>query len=97
RRGFDESNLRNMRLFYRNYPKRDAVRHELSWTHYRLLMRVEKEDVQNFYIEETIACNWNTRTLERQINSLYYERILMSNKEGRIAVKEEAESKKQAM
>jgi len=42
-RGFDESNLRNMRMFYLTFPKCDALRHELSWTHYRLLFRVEKE------------------------------------------------------
>jgi len=96
-KGFDESNLRNMRLLYRSYPKQDAMRPELSWTHYRLLMRVEKEYARQFYMEEAISCNWNTRTLERQINSLYYERMLMSGKEGRPAVKQEAEDKKEIM
>lgn len=43
-RGFDESNLRNMRMFYLTFPKCDALRHELSWTHYRLLHHVEKVD-----------------------------------------------------
>src|SRR3972149_4898647 len=42
-KGFDESNLRYIRKFYMVFPIRDALRHELSWTHYRLLMRVEKE------------------------------------------------------
>ncbi len=41
-RGFDESNLRNMRSFYQTFPNCDALRHELSWTHYRLLLRIEK-------------------------------------------------------
>jgi hypothetical protein len=40
-KGFDDSNLRNMRLFYKAFPIRDALRHELSWTHYRLLSKVE--------------------------------------------------------
>ena len=39
--GYDASNLRNMRTFYLAFPIRDALRHELSWTHYRLLMRVD--------------------------------------------------------
>jgi DUF1016 N-terminal domain len=42
--GFDESNLRNIRHFYAMYPNRDALRHELSWTHYRILMRVENPE-----------------------------------------------------
>jgi len=76
--GFDDSNLRNIRKFYTVYPKRDALRHELSWTHYRHLMRIEKDDVRAFYQKEAIEGNWNTRQLERQINSLYYERLFMS-------------------
>ena len=42
-RGFDQSNLRNMRMFYNTFPIRDAVRHELTWTHYRLLLKVSNE------------------------------------------------------
>ncbi|MFZ3019196.1 MAG: DUF1016 N-terminal domain-containing protein [Gallionella sp.] len=42
-RGFDASNLRYMRLFYSAFPIRDALRHELSWTHYRTLLRVEND------------------------------------------------------
>jgi predicted nuclease of restriction endonuclease-like (RecB) superfamily len=61
---------------------RYALRSELSWTHYRLLMRIEKESVRRFYMEECIQNNWSSRQLERQINSFYYERILSSkNKE----------------
>jgi predicted nuclease of restriction endonuclease-like (RecB) superfamily len=73
------------------------LRDELGWTHYRLLLKVEKTEARQFYIEETIAGNWNTRTLERQINSLYYERLLMSGKEDRPAVKQEAFDKVEAM
>ena len=46
--GFDESNLRNIRHFYAMYPNRDALRHELSWTHYRILMRVENPEARSF-------------------------------------------------
>jgi predicted nuclease of restriction endonuclease-like (RecB) superfamily len=92
-KGFTEQNLRNFRQFYltfrishssrsksikRQEEIRYALRSELSWTHYRLLMRIEKEDVRKFYIEECIQNNWSTRQLERQINSFYYERILAS-------------------
>ncbi len=74
-KGFDESNLRNIRRFYHTFPIRDALRHELSWTHYRLLMRVVDHNARSFYIQEAIQGNWSTRQLERQINSLYYNRI----------------------
>ncbi len=77
-KGFDESNLRYIRKFYMVFSIRDALRHELSWTHYRLLMRVEKEAARNFYIKECINSNWSTRELERQICSLLFERLALS-------------------
>ncbi|MFH1563189.1 MAG: DUF1016 N-terminal domain-containing protein [Nitrospirota bacterium] len=77
-KGFDESNLRNMRLFYLNFPIRDALRHELTWTHYRLLLRVENPDGRDFYIIEIVQNNWSTRELEREIHSLLYERITLT-------------------
>lgn len=49
--GFDERNLRNMRAFYRAFPIRNALRSELSWTHYRLLLKVEKEGARKYYME----------------------------------------------
>ncbi|OIO75121.1 MAG: hypothetical protein AUJ85_04050 [Elusimicrobia bacterium CG1_02_37_114] len=66
-RGFDESNLRYIRLFYTAFPNCDALRHELSWTHYRLLLKVEKEEVRKFYLEEAIAGNWSTRQIDNDI------------------------------
>ena len=81
-KGFTVANLKNMRQFYLTFPKSYALRSELSWTHYRLLMRIENENARNFYIEEAIKSNWSTRQLERQITTLFYERILSSkNKE----------------
>ena len=71
-----------MRQFYLTFPNSHALRDELSWTHYRLLMRVENENAREFYTEEAIKSNWSTRQLERQINSFFYERLLSSqNKE----------------
>lgn len=95
-KGFDESNLRHMRSFYAN-QKQDALRPELSWTHYRLLLKVETEEEKIFYMQEAIAGNWSTRTLERQINSLYHQRMAMTRNEGKALVKAEAEGKKEVM
>lgn len=53
---------------------------ELSWTHYRHLLKIENELAREWYITETIKENWSTRALERQINSFYYERLLSSQK-----------------
>ena len=58
--------------------KSHALRGELSWTHYRLLLKVEDAAAREFYLNEAIEQNWSTRALERQINSLYYERIVSS-------------------
>ena len=77
-KGFDASNLRYMRLFYQAFPIRDALRHELSWTHYRLLLRVDSTEARQWYTQEAVAQNWSTRALERQIGSLYFDRLLLS-------------------
>lgn len=82
--GFNEPNLRNMRQFFMMFQIRSALRSELSWTHYRLLMRIENENARNFYLNEVISNNWSTRELERQINSLLFERISMSKDKKKI-------------
>ena len=51
-KGFDESNLRYMRLFYKTFPISDALRHELSWTHYRSLLRIENKDARIWYMND---------------------------------------------
>ncbi|MDR1877071.1 MAG: PDDEXK nuclease domain-containing protein [Flavobacteriaceae bacterium] len=77
-KNFSERNLWYIKQFYQKWTILNAVRSELSWTHYRLLLRVENDNARQFYMQEAIDCNWSTRSLERQINNLYYERILMS-------------------
>ena len=77
-RGFDAFNLRYMRLFYLVFPIRDALRHESSWTHYRNLLRVDGEQARHWYMNEAADQNWSTRALDRQIGTLYYERLLAS-------------------
>ena len=79
-KGFDESNLRNMRSFFIAFPIRDALRHELSWTHYRLLLKIDSREKINYYIDESIQNNWSSRDLKRQINSLAFERVLEHKK-----------------
>ena len=70
--------MRNMRLFYLKFPILSALRRELTWTHYKMLLRVENENALSYYIQEAEQQNWSVRALERQINSLYYERLLTS-------------------
>lgn len=77
-KSFSSRNLRYMRQFYRELPKWNAVRSELSWTHHRMLLKVEKKNAREFYLEEAITGNWSTRQLERQIKSLYFDRIILS-------------------
>ncbi len=91
--GYSEQGLRNYRRFYQTYPIRSALRSELSWTHYRLLMRVENRQKRTFYEEESIRSGWDTRALERQINVFYYERIIGSREEDHAGLREEAAQK----
>lgn len=89
-KGFDRSNLSNMRNFYLIFPIRDALRHELTWTHYRLLLRVDNPNARAFYEAESVAAHWSTRELERQINSLLFERLALSqDKAGVLALAQE--------
>ena len=84
-RGFDESNLRNMRRFYLAFPIRDTLCPELSWSHYRLLMRVPDKNERTFYTEEAVKSGWSVRQLQRQINTMYYQRILASRDKESVA------------
>lgn len=84
-RGFDARNLRHMRTFYQSFPIWDAVRTELSWTHYRTLLRVESEAARQWYVREAVRQNWSSRALERQISTLYYERLLVSQDKAAVA------------
>jgi len=77
-KGFDERNLRNMRAFFQHFPNWNAVRSKLSWTHYRLLMRVNSPKARDWYMQEAASQNWSTRLLERHIGTLYFERLLSS-------------------
>ena len=80
-KGFNERNLNNMRAFYRAFPIWNAVRTELSWTHYRLLSRIEDESIRKQYQIHAIQSNWNTRTLQRNIETQYVNRLLLPTEE----------------
>jgi len=69
-KGFDERNFWCIRSFDAAYPKVNALRSELSWTHYRLLLRSDKPGAAAFYEMEAVNARWSTCELERQINSL---------------------------
>ena len=85
--GCSSRQLNWYRQFYRTFPIVSAVRTQLSWTQYKLLLSVDNEDKREFYIAETIKNNWTSRQLERQIYSSLYERLLLSNdKESVLAV-----------
>lgn len=75
-KGFEERELRRIRQFYQTFPIRDALRPELSWTNYRILLCVESSNARDYYVSEPAAQSWSTRQLERNINTLYYERLL---------------------
>lgn len=77
-KGFDVTNLRNMRRLYLAFPIRETLSLELSWSHYNLLARIEKPQAREWYMQEASQQNWSVRALERQIGVLYYERLLAS-------------------
>nr|WP_114296567.1 PDDEXK nuclease domain-containing protein [Anaerobacterium chartisolvens] len=91
-KGFDESSLRRMRQFFKTFPNRATLWHELSWSHYRLLMKLEDDSRREFYGRECVESAWSVRQLERQINSFFYERLLATQKSGIKSVKNEIHS-----
>ena len=94
-KGYNTTNLKYMRQFYITFQNSHALSDQLSWTHYRLLLKLENKQARTFYINETASNNWSTRTLERQITNLYYQRLLSSTDKD--LVKEEAEEKQIAL
>ena len=79
-----------MRGFFLAFPIRDAVRRELSWTHYRLLLRVDNTEARQWYVNEAVAQNWSSRALDRQIGTLYFERLLLSGDKAGVAAEADA-------
>ena len=80
-KGFSQSNLYNMKMFYTKYPIFQSVTGKLSWTHYCELLYISDDDKRSFYEKEAINANWSVRELKRQISSSLFERLLLSNGE----------------
>jgi predicted nuclease of restriction endonuclease-like (RecB) superfamily len=89
--GFSEQSLRNMRQFYLLFLIRSTLWSELTWSHYKLLIRIENKKARDFYGNEAVKSNWSVRALERQIYSHYYERLLAS--QDKLPVRKEASQK----
>jgi predicted nuclease of restriction endonuclease-like (RecB) superfamily len=90
-KGFDKTNLSRMRQLYLWFPNIDALRQQLTWTHYRMIMKVENPKAREYYLDECVKGVWSTRQLERQINSFCYERVLSSKNKN--AVRDEITKK----
>ncbi|WP_199720981.1 DUF1016 N-terminal domain-containing protein [Neisseria chenwenguii] len=94
-KGFDVTNLRNMRAFYLAFPIRETLSLELSWSHYNRLAKIENLEARQWYAQETISQNWSVRALDRQISKLYYERLLAA--QNRALVEQEATAQTQPL
>ena len=81
-RGFSETNIRSFRLFYLTFPNQNQIQQtvsaKLSWSHFQLIMRVSDSKARAYYLKEAAEQNWDVRTLERNINTLYYHRLISS-------------------
>jgi len=86
---FSSQNLRNMRQFYLTFQNCYTLCSELSWSHYRRLMRVSDEKERNFYMKEAAICNWSVRQLERNINTLYHTRLLKAPESDKAEIRNE--------
>ncbi|MBB1387475.1 DUF1016 domain-containing protein [Pseudoalteromonas sp. SG45-5] len=94
-KGYSTRNLRNMRSFYLAFSKWQTVSAKLSWSHYSTLIRIENENARLWYMHEASQQNWSVRALERQIGTLYYERLLSSKEKQ--PVEQEAQQNTQVL
>jgi len=92
-KGYSKQSLWNMRQFYNSFPILSAVRRELTWTHYKMIIRLKNDRAKQWYMEEAIKSNWSTRALERQIGTHYYERLLASQDKQSVAVEAKEKTK----
>ena len=83
-KGFSQQSIRNMRQFYNCFPIRSTLWSELSWSHYKLIIRLKNQRAKEWYMEEYAKSHWSVRALERQIGTHYYERILASKEQSSV-------------
>ena len=98
-KGFDRSNLYRFLSFYKNFPQIvDALSRQsgnlLSWTHYRTLLQVFDKKARDWYEKEALEQMWSTRTLQRNIDTQYYYRLLKSQAKESV-IKEMEENNKE--
>ena len=85
--GFSYRQLKFCRQFYRTYPNRNTLRSQLNWSQYRRLIQIDDPNKREYYELESANNAWTARETGRQIDSMLYERLLMSNdKESVLAV-----------
>ena len=80
--GFSSQNIWRMKQFYETYASNEklaTLSRELSWSHNRLIIPLEKNQEKEFYLRMSLKENWSVRELERQINSSYYERVMLAD------------------
>ena len=82
--GFGVRQLEQSRQFYRTYPIANTLRSQLNWSQYRRLIQIEDPDKREYYELESVNGGWTARETERQINSMLYERLLLSNKKEKV-------------
>ena len=70
-KGFDERELRKMRQFYQEFQIRDSLRPELTWSHYRMLLRVKDEKARNWYMNEVADQTWSTRPVLAEVKQIF--------------------------
>ena len=76
--GYSRRQLELFRQLYLTFPIANTLYSQLTWSHYKLLVRLDAPEKREFYIAESVKNAWSVRQMERQINSLLYERLLMS-------------------
>ena len=93
-KGFSERNIRKYRQFYLTFPSLEnwpTLSTKLQWSHFEIVMRVPDENARIYYLTEAAQNTWSIRTLDRNISTMYYQRLLSSqNKE---TIEKEAENK----
>lgn len=84
-KGFTGRNIRNFRQFYLTFPNPEiwkTLSSKLSWSHFQRVLKVSDEKARMYYLREAAENTWSVRTLDRNISTLYYQRLLSSdNKE----------------
>jgi predicted nuclease of restriction endonuclease-like (RecB) superfamily len=91
-KGFSRRNVFYMRSLYVSFPIVHALRAQLSWTHYRLILQIDNQKEREYYLNEAAKEHWSTRQLERQIQTNWYQRVLSTKPEVETPAKQEPES-----